>query len=138
LRDLVDGSGVGTDGILETFLTYELVGYSNHDVDSQCSVALGAAQNDSDRNYFPDGTVGAATGACVSAVDYPPTGGPGSEVGIWRFSLAPNGPHAEYVDPDVGHPLNGYEIMFVEADCDVKRGDDTGAWTNTTLAELYE
>lgn len=134
--DLIGASGLGTDGISETFATYDVVAFSNGDVETRCALALGSADNDSDSRYLPRGTAGASSAVCLADVDYPPAGGVGSTVGTWRFSLPTTGPRFTYLDPDPSHPLDGFVRAFVEADCSVKRTDAAGAWVTITLADL--
>lgn len=138
VRDLVDAnSGLpGTDSITETGASYRVVIYANHDVQTDCSVELGAAAADSDSNYYPAFTNGATTGSCLAYVDYPPTGAIGSAVGYWRFTVESSGPRATYND-EAAHPLDGYFLGFSESECRIARALD-GRWMPTTLADVFD
>jgi hypothetical protein len=130
--DLVLGDGSpGQDGIDETGLVYSFVGFSNGDADVSCNADAGPDMGSGGR-YFPQPTVGAATGVCSASLDYPPLDG---IAGRWDFELGSSAPAAEYIDDDA-HPLDGATFTFIENDCNVREMNDAGVWSDSTLGDV--
>lgn len=135
--DLVDAAGpsIGQDGVKETLLSYHVTSYVGGDADTQCSGGLGSVESASGGGYFPASTVGAQAGACSISLDYPPTGAPGSNVGIWKFAVLTSGPRATY-DDDAGHPLKDMFYAFVDNDCTLLVDNGDG-WQERQLVDVF-
>lgn len=125
----------GADGIGETALQHSLLLYTDHDVEVQCSAAIGRAQSSSLAIYYPSITVGAKSALCNVNADYP--AGTGNTVGYWSFSVENGGPQATYKDPDNPLDLDGYVYKFAESDCSSDTLDDDGVWSRVTLSDVF-
>lgn len=142
--DLITPTGPGTDGITETLLSYSWLQYSNHDVEATCIASIGSAQDGSGAAYFPATVMGALTGGCIAAADYPPSA-PGEDVGYWNFTTTgtgldrapgPDGPQAQYKDVP-SHWLTGRIVTFAENDCNVQQMDASGVWRDAALSDAF-
>lgn len=125
----------GADGVGETSLQHSLLLYNDHDVEVQCSAAIGRAQSSAQASYYPSITVGAKSALCVVDADYP--GGTGNTVGYWSFSVENGGPQTQYKDPDNPLGLDGYVYKFAETDCNSNTLDDDGVWSHVTLSDVF-
>ncbi len=131
---LIDSPDViGEDGVEETGLSYTITLFSTGDVDVQCTAGLGRAESAAGAAYFPGDRAGAGDASCLAGVDYPPFG---STVGFWSFAIDGDGPSATYLDPDPGHPLDAEAVAFDDGDCTVLVTDESGAWEESSLAEV--
>jgi hypothetical protein len=133
--DLLDLIGVdamlGSDGIYETALSYDLLRYTNGDLEVDCQSGLGSAEASADRTFYPSVTNGAITGGCVTPQNYPPTND--GVAGGWEFEInAELGLIAVYRDLE-SHPLEGNYLVFESDDCSVFAMSEDGEWTESTL-----
>jgi hypothetical protein len=134
LLDLIASNGPGADGINETSLTYEMLRYSNGDVETSCTSGLGSAISASDHGHYPAVTMGARTGGCIaSGTDYPQTTND-LIAGLWEYGMSPQ-PHATYRDA-AGHWLDGTTFTFVANDCHAYVADDKGIWQDASLNDV--
>jgi len=131
--DLVMGDGSpGTDGITETSLSYTAIRYSNGDFEVSCSSGLGAVSSGTGHEYYPVVTVGANTGGCAAAADYPPQNDMVS--GYWYYEIT-SSPQAKYKDAS-SHWLQGRVFTFGENDCNVLAADSSGKWLDAALSDV--
>lgn len=128
---LIDGSE-GQDGINETYLDYDLAAFSNGDAEVQCLAEAGP-NDGSGSSYYASDTVGAVTGACAAASDYPPQN---EESGFWSFELGARAPEATH-DDIPSHWLHGSSVEFAEEDCYVKVAEADGSWATVELADVF-
>lgn len=137
----VDGSGNLSrtpDGTTETALDYAFVIYSNNDVEVQCDVSLGSAQDGTGSDYYPSVTNGAQSAACIAHADYPSSGK--GEVGYWTLDLlgaTPLAPEAIYTDPDNPIGLNGFKYNFTSADCHLYKMTTGGTWETEGFSAVF-
>jgi hypothetical protein len=125
------------DGTAETALDYAFLVFTNHDLEVQCTAAIGSAQEGGSSIYYPSVTVGANTGGCGASADYPSSNMPGT-VGSWYFELIKgSGPQATYKDPDNPLGLNGFSRRFLDSDCNANVMDDAGNWQPVAVSAAF-
>ena len=133
----VDNNGAlqkAPDGLRETLLLYDITIYTNGDIETSCSAALGTAQAGTGSGYHPKIALGAMNAGCLASADY--AGGHGTDGGFWFFDTL-GGPEATYMDSDNPLGLNGSVYRFVDKDCNVAALDDSGKWTQVTLGAVF-
>jgi len=132
--DIVLGDGSpGQDGIDETLLIYNVIGYSNGDAAIDCTAEAGPDMG-SGGGYFADSTNAALTGSCIATTDYPPAD---TQSGYWLFATPATGPRATYTDTSA-HPLNGDIYEYDDADCIVRVNEDGAGWTQVQLGDAFD
>lgn len=132
-----DGTFV-PDGIRETGLDYQLLGYSNKDVEASCAAKLGSAAADSTSTFYPSVTNGSITGACFANADLPPFPAGDSSVGFWQFETTETTIQVTYVDDDPGHPYDGFQYLFTKKDCVSDKLDDDLMWSPVDLSVILQ
>ena len=136
--DLISFNSTGqpqrlADGMSETLLVYNVLLYTNGDVEVSCTAGIGSAQSGTISDYFPAVTNGASTGLCIAPADYPPFG---TQAGFWQLQTS-SGPHAQYMDADNPLGLNGFSHSFTESECNSDVLGDDGKWTHVTLSDVF-
>jgi len=128
----------GGDGIEETGLRYEMVGYSNRDVSVSCNVGVGDRYEGGDSSYYPSVLQGAVLASCISgtAIPYTPATTDLSNAGFWQFSAPETGFEAEYVD-DL-HPIDGYLHMFQATECNSYKLTADDEWQRVDLSAILD
>jgi hypothetical protein len=126
----------GQDGMLETWLDYSLVGYTDGDVAVECSVGIGGAEAAGGASYYPAITKGATMGACIAEAQYE-TSKVGTRAAYWTLAIDAALPRAAYSDPDNPLGLNGYSYSFSDKDCHSATFGENGKWLAATLADVF-
>ena len=130
------GPGDASDGIGETALMYEVMRYTNGDLDVYCEASIGAAQSGSGQRFYRSSSVGANDGPCYASANIS-AGVVGTTAGMWSFEAGRAAPYVKYSDADNPVGLNGFLWEFTERDCVASAMDERGEWTDVTLSELF-